>query len=152
MLTGDFVCSCDVIDQQHWIECNLCQRNTAEGADIYLGREDSCYVIGNEINDHYEDDSPLLTNADGARLNEIYDGPRSVIQNLCSPHPYVAIFYFCLFQVWCAFVLLNLVIAVIIDNFTIASEDEELTVGKDQLQQYIDAWMKFDAYATQFIR
>ena len=37
--------------------------------------------------------------------------------NQCSPHPVIAIIFFCFFILLCAFVMLNLVIAVILDNF-----------------------------------
>ena len=36
--------------------------------------------------------------------------------NQCSPHTFISVAYFCLFILLCAFVMLNLVIAVILDN------------------------------------
>jgi hypothetical protein len=63
------------------------------------------------------------------RLHFALQVPLASQESQCSPHPLAAVAYFCLFQVLCGLVLLNLVIGVILDNFESSLHDEELQVG-----------------------
>ena len=69
--------------------------------------------------------------------------------NRCGQHPLIAVIYFCTFVVMCAFLLLNLVIAVIIGNFEEAST--EYMVNKESVRNFIDCWKVFDPKATHYI-
>eukprot|EP00899_Mesostigma_viride_P019380 jgi/Mesvir1/27443/Mv07229-RA.2 len=71
--------------------------------------------------------------------------------NRCSPHPSVAIFFFIIFIVLCAFVMLNLVIAVILDNFHSSSVNEEAPVSREHMQRFADVWSILDPRATYYI-
>ena len=51
----------------------------------------------------------------------------------------------------CAFILLNLVIAVILDNFQASTENEEMVVASGHLMQFVEQWGKLDPFATNYI-
>ena len=63
----------------------------------------------------------------------------------------VSIIYFCSFMVLCAYVMLNLVVAVIIDNFLINKSESDTIVNQDHLAQYVDTWSELDPRGTQYI-
>ena len=71
--------------------------------------------------------------------------------NQCSPHPLISIVYFCFFILLCAFVMLNLVIAVILDNFESSSKDSECPVSKHDLQTFVTVWSREDPFASYYI-
>ena len=71
--------------------------------------------------------------------------------NQCTPHPVGAIIFFCFFCILCAFVMLNLVIAVILDNFQNNSKTAELGVSKEDMMHFTDVWMRLDPRATYYI-
>mmetsp|Transcript_3119 Transcript_3119/g.7221 ORF Transcript_3119/g.7221 Transcript_3119/m.7221 type:complete len:1718 (+) Transcript_3119:685-5838(+) len=71
--------------------------------------------------------------------------------NQCTPHPIGAILFFTFFVILCAFVMLNLVIAVILDNFQSNSQSEEAPVSKDHMARYTEVWSQLDPYATYYI-
>lgn len=64
--------------------------------------------------------------------------PKKFTLDQCGP-PYVIVaLYFTVFVVLCAFILLNLLIAVILDNFQSSSQDEAMLVGRSQLLQFTE--------------
>ena len=71
--------------------------------------------------------------------------------NQCTPHPVGTIIFFCFFCILCAFVMLNLVIAVILDNFQNNSKTSELGVSKEDMMHFTDVWMRLDPRATYYI-
>jgi len=81
---------------------------------------------------------------DGLKEKDHYD-------NECSPHPSAAIIYFIVFVILCAFVMLNLVIAVILDNFQNSNQNEEAPVGRDHVVRFCEVWSKLDPFATYYI-
>ncbi|EEH58460.1 voltage-gated ion channel superfamily [Micromonas pusilla CCMP1545] len=70
----------------------------------------------------------------------------------CTPSYVGTVFYFSVFILLCAFVLLNLVIAVILDNFASNNEDEENPVSKEHMYSFTRAWVKLDPHATYYTR
>ena len=58
----------------------------------------------------------------------------------CSPSPFGAVLFFCVFVLLCAFVMLNLVIAVILDNFESYNNAEELPVSDSDFQEFAYEW------------
>ena len=69
--------------------------------------------------------------------------------NRCGQHPLISVIYFCSFVIMCAFLLLNLVIAVIIGNFEEASID--YMVNKDTVRNFVNCWQVLDPQATHYI-
>mmetsp|Transcript_58372 Transcript_58372/g.186072 ORF Transcript_58372/g.186072 Transcript_58372/m.186072 type:complete len:1616 (+) Transcript_58372:485-5332(+) len=72
-------------------------------------------------------------------------------EDMCSPHPSAAVIFFCVFVILCAFVMLNLVIAVILDNFQNSSQEEEAPVSQQHMDKYVTLWMDLDPDATYYM-
>mmetsp|Transcript_3541 Transcript_3541/g.12709 ORF Transcript_3541/g.12709 Transcript_3541/m.12709 type:complete len:1714 (-) Transcript_3541:989-6130(-) len=85
--------------------------------------------------------------------SDFLDGLKEVDDyvNECSPHPSAAIIYFIVFVILCAFVMLNLVIAVILDNFQNSNQNEEAPVGRDHVVRFCEVWSKLDPFASYYI-
>ncbi|EGD78396.1 voltage-dependent L type calcium channel alpha 1 [Salpingoeca rosetta] len=62
----------------------------------------------------------------------------------------VAVPFFCTFLVLCSFLILNLFVAVIMDNFEYLTQDNSL-LGEHDLPQFIDRWSEFDPACTHRI-
>ena len=69
--------------------------------------------------------------------------------NRCGVFPIITVIYFCTFVVLCAFLLLNLVIAIIIDNFE--DVNDEFAITQEGINQFVEAWSHLDPQATHFI-
>ena len=63
----------------------------------------------------------------------------------------VSIIYFCSFMVLCAYVMLNLVVAVIIDNFQTEKSESDSIVNKDHIEQFVEVWSQLDPHTTGFV-
>ena len=87
--------------------------------------------------------NPGASDLDGA--------PANAIQDHCGPWSGLTVAYFMLFMVLCGFLLLNLVIAVILDNFQNSSSNEELEVSQSNILQFAEMWGKLDPKTTLFI-
>ena len=72
-------------------------------------------------------------------------------QNECSPNPVITVIYFILFTIFCAFILLNLVIAVILDNFQMTTDSNDNPVSKDNIEDFQRLWSELDPNATNYI-
>jgi hypothetical protein len=79
--------------------------------------------------------------AGDARLAQL---PAGAFVNRCSPSPIAAVLYFCSFVLLCGLVLVNFVIAVIIDNFErSSSQGSDLPISKALLDSFVQvrvAW------------
>ena len=62
-----------------------------------------------------------------------------------------SIIFHIVFVVLCAFVLLNLVIAIILDNFDQSNSEQEAPVGPEDMQMYVEVWAEFDPRGTYYI-
>ena len=67
----------------------------------------------------------------------------------CGTAPIVAIMFFCSFVVLCAFLLLNLLIAVILDNFE--DSQKAISIGQDTMLNFVDVWNEFDPEGTHYM-
>lgn len=84
--------------------------------------------------------------------DSILDGaPTGAVKDLCGPWAGLTVAYFILFMVLCSFLLLNLVIAVILDNFQNSSSNEELEVSQSNILGFAEVWGKLDPKTTLFI-
>ncbi|GLI71626.1 hypothetical protein VaNZ11_016896 [Volvox africanus] len=77
--------------------------------------------------------------------------PSNATQNQCPLTPVAAAVYFPIFVVLCTFILLQLVIAVLLENLTQAEADAELPISKSCIDSFVDAWSNLDGTATGFI-
>lgn len=95
-----------------------------------------------------------------AELSDLKEGDD--YESQCSPDNagFLALLFFWSFVILCAMVMLNLVIAVILENFQSENiqnerndEDDEdnMKVGRDHVQRFQDVWSRLDPYSTYYI-
>jgi len=95
----------------------------------------------------YLKDGTYLNDGDG-RVDSMDEDD---FTNQCTPNAVGTIVYFIIFVIICAFVMLNLVIAVILDNFQSNSQNEEAPVGRDHMIRFVEVWSQLDPHATYYI-
>ena len=72
------------------------------------------------------------------------------LENNCGSKGW-AVIYFISFQLIGSFVLLNLVIGVILDNFSNMSNQQELQFNKEHISQFTSLWGEYDRDASYYI-
>eukprot|EP00112_Aurelia_sp_Birch-Aquarium-sp1_P005842 Seg1660.2 transcript_id=Seg1660.2/GoldUCD/mRNA.D3Y31 product="Sodium channel protein 60E" protein_id=Seg1660.2/GoldUCD/D3Y31 len=65
--------------------------------------------------------------------------------------PLLAVVYMVTFILVTFMVIVNMYIAVILENFNQATEDEEIGITDDDIQMFYTYWQKYDPHATQYI-
>jgi hypothetical protein len=83
--------------------------------------------------------------ANGFKANEDY-------VDRCTPDVGVTVFYFVSFILLCGFVMLNLVIAVILDNFESYSQSFALPVSDEDFGEFVEEWSKIDRRASYYVK
>lgn len=81
----------------------------------------------------------------------LHGAPSGATQNRCGPPILLTVAYFMTFVLMCAFLLLNLVIAVILDNFQSSTNNEELEVSQGNLLNFAEIWSQMDPKCTMYI-
>ncbi|XP_075465290.1 sodium channel protein type 2 subunit alpha isoform X3 [Ascaphus truei] len=66
-------------------------------------------------------------------------------------NPSVGIFFFVSYIIISFLVVVNMYIAVILENFSVATEESAEPLGEDDFEMFYEVWEKFDPDATQFI-
>uniref|UniRef100_A0A4W5JTC4 Sodium channel protein n=1 Tax=Hucho hucho TaxID=62062 RepID=A0A4W5JTC4_9TELE len=66
-------------------------------------------------------------------------------------NPPVAIVFFVSYIIICFLVVVNMYIAVILENFSVATEESAEPLSEDDFEMFYEVWEKFDARATQFM-
>jgi len=69
----------------------------------------------------------------------------------CCGSEWKAVAYFLSFQVFCAFVLLNLVIAVILENFSSTAGESQTIITPDDCVQFQREWLRLDPKGSYLI-
>uniref|UniRef100_G1P525 Sodium channel protein n=1 Tax=Myotis lucifugus TaxID=59463 RepID=G1P525_MYOLU len=64
----------------------------------------------------------------------------------------IAIAYFVSYIIISFLIVVNMYIAVILENFNTATEESEDPLGEDDFEMFYEVWEKFDPEATQFIK
>lgn len=85
--------------------------------------------------------SPMLDSKTGSCGSETKDCHLSTI----------AIIYFVSYIIISFLIVVNMYIAVILENFNTATEESEDPLGEDDFDLFYEVWEKFDPEATQFI-
>ncbi|XP_030743654.1 sodium channel protein type 9 subunit alpha [Echinops telfairi] len=76
--------------------------------------------------------------------------PGSSVEGDCG-NPSVGIFYFVSYIIISFLVVVNMYIAVILENFSVATEESTEPLSEDDFEMFYEIWEKFDPDATQFI-
>ncbi|XP_038870254.1 sodium channel protein type 2 subunit alpha-like [Salvelinus namaycush] len=66
-------------------------------------------------------------------------------------NPLVAIIFFVSYIIICFLIVVNMYIAVILENFSVATEESAEPLSEDDFEMFYEVWEKFDARATQFM-
>ncbi|XP_046591889.1 sodium channel protein 60E isoform X2 [Neodiprion lecontei] len=78
--------------------------------------------------------------------------PNSRQSNGDCGYPLLAITYFTSFIIISYMIVINMYIAIILENFNQAHQEEEIGIVEDDLEMFYIRWSKYDPHATQFIR
>ncbi|KAM4626228.1 sodium channel protein type 2 subunit alpha-like [Discoglossus pictus] len=66
-------------------------------------------------------------------------------------NPSVGIFFFVSYIIISFLIVVNMYIAVILENFSVATEESTEPLGEDDFERFYEVWEKFDPTASQFI-
>ncbi|XP_067405410.1 sodium channel protein type 2 subunit alpha-like [Emydura macquarii macquarii] len=93
--------------------------------------------------------SPIL-NSGEPDCDPNIDHPGSSVKGDCG-NPSVGIFFFVSYIIISFLVVVNMYIAVILENFSVATEESAEPLGEDDFEMFYEVWEKYDPDATQFI-
>ncbi|XP_029306489.1 sodium channel protein type 2 subunit alpha-like isoform X1 [Cottoperca gobio] len=66
-------------------------------------------------------------------------------------NPSVGIFFFVSYIIICFLIVVNMYIAVILENFSVATEESGELLSEDDFEMFYEVWERFDPGATQFM-
>lgn len=78
------------------------------------------------------------------------ENPGSSIKGDCG-NPPVGIAFFVSYIIICFLIVVNMYIAVILENFSVATEESADPLSEDDFEMFYEVWEKFDPRATQFM-
>ncbi|KAG9271502.1 sodium channel protein type 2 subunit alpha-like [Astyanax mexicanus] len=93
--------------------------------------------------------SPIL-NRDIPDCNPTKDNPGSKVKGDCGS-PSIGIIFFVSYIIICFLIVVNMYIAVILENFSVATEESAEPLSEDDFEMFYEVWEKFDPKATQFM-
>uniref|UniRef100_A0A3B4EF08 Sodium channel protein n=1 Tax=Pygocentrus nattereri TaxID=42514 RepID=A0A3B4EF08_PYGNA len=76
--------------------------------------------------------------------------PGSKVKGDCGS-PAVGIIFFVSYIIICFLIVVNMYIAVILENFSVATEESAEPLSEDDFEMFYEVWEKFDPKATQFM-
>uniref|UniRef100_A0A8C9N7I5 Sodium channel protein n=1 Tax=Serinus canaria TaxID=9135 RepID=A0A8C9N7I5_SERCA len=78
------------------------------------------------------------------------ENPGSSVKGDCG-NPAIGIFFFCSYIIISFLIVVNMYIAIILENFSVATEESSEPLCEDDFEMFYETWEKFDPDATQFI-
>eukprot|EP00798_Chlamydomonas_sp_ICE-L_P030252 gene30252-35240_t len=72
-------------------------------------------------------------------------------ENRCSPAPILSIFYFCSYMMVVVYLLLQLVIAVILENIELHANMENMEISNKHILAFVEKWEELDDTGTGYI-
>lgn len=94
--------------------------------------------------------APLL-NTDTADCDNTMEHPGSTVKGNCG-RPSVGIAFFVSYIIICFLIVVNMYIAVILENFGVATEESADPLSEDDFEMFYEVWERFDPRATQFVK
>uniref|UniRef100_A0A8D0E9P1 Sodium channel protein n=1 Tax=Salvator merianae TaxID=96440 RepID=A0A8D0E9P1_SALMN len=91
---------------------------------------------------------PILNRPPDCDLNK--EHPGSGFKGDCG-NPSVGIFFFVSYIIISFLIVVNMYIAIILENFSVATEESADPLSEDDFETFYEIWEKFDPDATQFI-
>uniref|UniRef100_A0AAY5KN25 Sodium channel protein n=1 Tax=Esox lucius TaxID=8010 RepID=A0AAY5KN25_ESOLU len=93
--------------------------------------------------------SPIL-NSGPPDCDPDVENPGSDTRGNCGS-PGLGICFFCSYIIMCFLVVVNMYIAIILENFNVATEESGDPLCEDDFEMFYETWEKFDPDASQFI-
>uniref|UniRef100_A0AAY4E0Y9 Sodium channel protein n=1 Tax=Denticeps clupeoides TaxID=299321 RepID=A0AAY4E0Y9_9TELE len=93
--------------------------------------------------------APILNKREPDCDSEL-EHPGSVYRGDCG-NPSVGIFFFVSYIIICFLIVVNMYIAVILENFSVATEESAEPLSEDDFEMFYEVWERFDPNATQFV-
>ncbi|XP_062988965.1 sodium channel protein type 4 subunit alpha isoform X2 [Elgaria multicarinata webbii] len=78
------------------------------------------------------------------------ENPGSEVKGDCG-NPSIGICFFCSYIIVSFLIVVNMYIAIILENFNVATEESSEPLCEDDFEMFYETWEKFDPDATQFI-
>uniref|UniRef100_A0A8C8SWL3 Sodium channel protein n=1 Tax=Pelusios castaneus TaxID=367368 RepID=A0A8C8SWL3_9SAUR len=78
------------------------------------------------------------------------ENPGSSVRGDCGSPP-IGICFFCTYIIISFLIVVNMYIAIILENFNVATEESSEPLCEDDFEMFYETWEKFDPDATQFI-
>ncbi|XP_025052695.1 sodium channel protein type 4 subunit alpha isoform X2 [Alligator sinensis] len=78
------------------------------------------------------------------------ENPGSSVKGNCG-NPSMGICFFCSYIIISFLIVVNMYIAIILENFNVATEESSEPLCEDDFEMFYETWEKFDPDATQFI-
>ena len=99
---------------------------------------------------------PLMTSkSDGCNSTHMFlpdTGEAREVPNGNCGNAGLAVFYMVTFVMITFLIMINMYIAVILENYSQAHEQEEVGITEDDFEMFYVTWERFDPHATQFIK
>ena len=80
------------------------------------------------------------------------DGTAKAVTGGDCANPGLSIFYMATYIIITYLIIINMYIAVILENFNQAHEQEEVGITEDDFEMFYVVWERYDPHATQFIK
>ncbi|GCC17869.1 hypothetical protein chiPu_0020679 [Chiloscyllium punctatum] len=91
---------------------------------------------------------PILNRPPDCDLEK--ENPGTAVKGDCG-NPSVGIFFFVSYIIISFLIVVNMYIAIILENFSVATEESAEPLSEDDFETFYEIWEKFDPDATQFI-
>uniref|UniRef100_A0A8C4T536 Sodium channel protein n=1 Tax=Erpetoichthys calabaricus TaxID=27687 RepID=A0A8C4T536_ERPCA len=93
--------------------------------------------------------NPIL-NSGPPDCDPTFENPGSEVLGNCG-NPAVGIVFFCSYIIISFLIVVNMYIAIILENFNVATEESSEPLCEDDFEMFYETWEKFDPDASQFI-
>ncbi|XP_052049881.1 sodium channel protein type 4 subunit alpha [Apodemus sylvaticus] len=93
--------------------------------------------------------NPIL-NSGPPDCDPTLENPGTNIKGDCG-NPSIGICFFCSYIIISFLIVVNMYIAIILENFNVATEESSEPLSEDDFEMFYETWEKFDPDATQFI-
>ncbi|XP_053495552.1 sodium channel protein type 4 subunit alpha A [Ictalurus furcatus] len=78
------------------------------------------------------------------------ENPGTDVKGNCG-NPGMGIMFFCSYIIMCFLVVVNMYIAIILENFNVAQEESSELLCEDDFEMFNETWERFDTEGTQFL-
>ncbi|KAL1021928.1 hypothetical protein UPYG_G00020030 [Umbra pygmaea] len=93
--------------------------------------------------------APILNNKEPDCDSDV-EHPGTLYRGNCG-NPPVAMCFFVSYIIICFLIVVNMYIAVILENFSVATEESAEPLSEDDFEMFYEVWERFDPDATQFV-